>query len=150
MLVSSAISNIRKRISDEDAFGYQDDELVNYINDSIALIWMQLIEIGSPETIKRASGNDTTLNKPTDFYKLIGNPTLIDNGATFTNYGKPAIDYCYFANSPVITITDTLPFTNGAFHSLIMQLSAILALNRNEFDISQDKMLADEIRKLIK
>jgi len=151
MLVSEALTKIRDRISDQDAFGYTDSEIINYINDAIAVLWLHLISLGKNEVIKRVTSNITPFTKPSDFYQIIGNPTIIENGDNLENYGKLPIEFCYYAKpSTIATTTDTLPFNNYAYHSAIIQVASMYALNRNEFDISQDKVILDELRALIK
>jgi len=146
-LVSEAIANIRIRIRDRTAIGYVNDELITYINDAINQLSLYLISICDPEMVVQKELTDGD-DVPDDYCKLAGEyGVFIDNGVFRTQDTELTIRY-YAAKDNISVETDELPFKR-LYLGVLSQMAAIYALNRNEFDITQDQKLLDGILQLI-
>lgn len=150
MIVNEAISNMRIRLTDTEKLEYTDGELVNYLNDAINIIWLQLAASMNPEVIKKITISTANQSKPADFYKFTAKHPVITVGDTFEVYGSTPIEAFYITKAPKISSpSETKVLFNDLYDSAIIQIACLYALNTNEFDISQDSALASEARKLI-
>jgi len=144
MKVSELLVRIRQHISDVDAIEYEDAELYGYINDGIRYLSAILITARDPECVSEITvSSDTAL--PDDFFALAGQfPIYIANGTIKLLYsaGGP-VDVRYFASKPSVSAVDDLIPFKDVFMGILARIIAIYALNRNEFDCTQDLALLD-------
>lgn len=141
------IKRVRDLISDKDEIEYETSELVWFLNDAIDWMSLQLIQNGDTEMTKEIVVTEN-MNVPQDHIKPCGIFPLRSTGKVFRILdGSESMDYQYFASRPhIISIDDGIylpaysPF-KPAYDSVLIQKTAILALNRNEYDVKQDEAL---------
>jgi hypothetical protein len=139
LLVSDFITNVRYRINDTLKIEYTDDELINYINDALAVLSLELITLKDPLVIKTLSVASTGTNVPSDYHSLAGIYPLTITEGVLTPYDSVALTINYFKMLPSVTATtDSITLTNPAYYDMLLQRVAITALNRNEFVLTQD------------
>lgn len=135
----------RNRLSDNLQSGYDNDELIAYINDAINFMWHVLIKNGYYEVIGDAEFIAEENNLPTDWYRATNQAPILIKPPKAIVYGKRPIKVRYYKRPPQMReVTDTLPFTNNAFNNLIGQLVIILAMSNHGFnmDVEQDMLEA--------
>lgn len=135
----------RNRLSDNLQSGYDNDELIAYINDAINFMWHVLIKNGYYEVIGDAEFTTEENNLPTDWYRATNQAPILIKPPKAIVYGKRPIKVRYYKRPPQMReVTDTLPFTNNAFNNLIGQLVIILAMSNHGFnmDVEQDMLEA--------
>lgn len=135
----------RNRLSDNLQSGYDNDELIAYINDAINFMWHVLIKNGYYEVIGDAEFTQEENNLPTDWYRATNQAPILIKPPKAIVYGKRPIKVRYYKRPPQMReVTDTLPFTNNAFNNLIGQLVIILAMSNHGFnmDVEQDMLEA--------
>ncbi|MBF1762511.1 MAG: hypothetical protein HXP18_01055 [Veillonella sp.] len=135
----------RNRLSDNLQSGYDNDELIAYINDAINFMWHVLIKNGYYEVIGDAEFTAEENNLPTDWYRATNQAPVLIKPPKAIVYGKRPIKVRYYKRPPQMReVTDTLPFTNNAFNNLIGQLVIILAMSNHGFnmDVEQDMLEA--------
>lgn len=135
----------RNRLSDNLQSGYDNDELIAYINDAINFMWHVLIKNGYYEVIGDAEFTAEENNLPTDWYRATNQAPILIKPPKAIVYGEIPIKVRYYKRPPQMReVTDTLPFTNNAFNNLIGQLVIILAMSNHGFnmDVEQDMLEA--------
>lgn len=135
----------RNRLSDNLQSGYDNDELIAYINDAINFMWHVLIKNGYYEVIGDVEFTAEENNLPTDWYRATNQAPILIKPPKAIVYGKRPIKVRYYKRPPQMReVTDTLPFTNNAFNNLIGQLVIILAMSNHGFnmDVEQDMLEA--------
>jgi len=146
--VSTLLTVVRKKIRDTTSIEYQDSELIDFLNDALDYMSSFMIRIKDGESIKVVSvaGNIT---KPDDFDSIVGSQLLyLENDSIKTLTGGTLMMRYYAMKPHVSTISDIVPF-KASIEPLLAQLTAIYALNRNEFDVSQDQTLFEKQLSLL-
>lgn len=153
MLVSEAIQRIRNRTNDEFDTGYEDEVLINYINDAVKYLSHALIVRNDPilvETLVLAS--DSSNNVPTNFVRFAGGYPVKRKGQKFyilDSSTKVTTKY-FFIPSEVTSGSDTMPFEeNDTYQTIIINISCIYALNQHEFNVDRDTALRQELEQII-
>lgn len=153
MLVSEMLTKtkLRERISDTLSVSFTDAEIISYINDGINMVWNQLADRGYYELVKDKTFTSDTEPLPADFMRFEAKyPILLKSDGTASTYGTTPIETRYLRKPTFVTaVTDALPFTNDSLNLLIGQIATMFALNRNEYDVTFEKQIIDEIRKSI-
>lgn len=148
MNVSAALTEIRKKIWDQDKITMQDDDLLTCLNEAIQYVSSYLISENSPILIHDLIINTETITLPENYVKTAGQyPVKItENTLKWLDYetGK-TMKLRYFSTCPKVAADGVMPFAHDALHQIIIKLAAIYAGNQMEADISQDKALLDEI-----
>jgi hypothetical protein len=141
---------LRDRLSDNLQSGYEDKELIAYINDAIDFIWHVLIKNGYYEVV-----GDVTFTKaqnvvPNDWYRVTNQAPLLIKGTTLEVYGKVPLTVRYYKKPPILTKdTDELPLKNEAFNNIIAQLVIILAMSNHGFNMDVEQDMVEAIVGLI-
>lgn len=150
MQVQTAIARLKAAghdISDE----YSTDDCINFLNTTIQEICYQLATGKSPQMAKEITIHDGE-SLPTDYIISCGNYPIKVTGQT-VNIVDPdvtTVKFRYFATKPQIeAATENMPFTHDVLNDIAVRAATLLALNQNEYDITQDKALLDEIRQAI-
>jgi len=155
MTKNEIITLVRKFINDEQGSGYPGfdnleepegvTELLNYLDRAVDVYSRRQAEAGDIRLLKRMSVSAMT-RLPTDFLKFAGNvpfEVVIDHVEFYGHPAGAAIPVKYFARLPYVTAyTDSEAL--GYEHDQCMTiaaLAAIYALNKHEFNVSQDLML---------
>lgn len=153
MTQNQMIAMVRKLISDEQATGYTEggnieepegtQELLNYLDRAVEDYSRRMMEANNVDIVKTFTlTNGETL--PEDFLGICGAVpvTITDNKINF--YGDETnITARYFARLPYVSSFSSdvsLPYKQNHAMSIIA-LAAIYALNKHEFNVSQDLML---------
>lgn len=156
MIKNEMVALVRRFISDEQATGFTEEgnmeepsgtaELLNYLDRAIDTYSRRQADAGDLRLLKRMSVSDMT-KLPADFIKFAGNvpfDVVVDH---VEFYGYPAqaaaMPVKYFARLPYVTAygdNETLDYDHEQ-ETTIAALAAIYALNKHEFNVSQDLML---------
>lgn len=150
MLVSELLAMVRRQIYDVNSLEYTDAELISYLNSAISILGYELIRVDAPDTTAEVTVSVQGAAKPSDFAQWAGRYPLTISGGLINCYGTLPITARYYKKPAMMTATNnTLPFDNDVYNHLLAQLTAIMALNRNEYEVSQDSALSAEVRKVI-
>jgi len=148
--VGKLFISIRKKIRDTTSIEYPDLELIDYLNDAIDYMSAYLIRIKDGETIKTATIDSTgIIAKPSDYDSLVGAQMLyLENDSIKTLSGDAATIRYYAMKQHVSSVSDIIPF-KASIEPFLVQLTAIYALNRNEFNVTQDQALFEKQLSLL-
>lgn len=149
MLVSKAIERVRKSthdISEE----YSAEEIIDFLNTSIQQVSSLLISAKFPSLVKEImvhSGEEL----PSNFMVAAGTyPLKMTDGVVKITDDSEYVRFRYFATPTLIeTTTGELPYKHDAINEVIVRLATMLALNENEYDISQDSNLLSQLQQAI-
>lgn len=150
MKVEKAVADLKKAghdISDE----YSTDECLGFLNTSIQQICHLLIAGLSPQMVKEITVHNLE-DLPTDFVKPCGSYPIRITGQImkFLDDDMESLRFRYFYTKPQLeNITGDMPFIHEQLNDVAVRSAVILALNQNEYDISQDKALIDEIKQVL-
>lgn len=152
MTQSQMIALVRKLIADEQATGFTEggnleepegtQELINYLDRACDALSQRLAGARDLRLLKRMTvANGAKL--PDDFLFFAGNvPVSVENGL-MNFYGEATtLPIRYFARLPYVSAypTGNLPYQHND-EIVIAALAATYALNKHEFNVSQDLML---------
>ena len=153
MTQKQLIALVRKLISDEQATGFTEggnleepegtQELINYLDRAVDTYSKRQAAAKDIRFLKRATiTNGGKL--PSDFISFCGAvPVNVDGGVT-TFYGEAStLPIRYFARLPYVSSygeEDALPYEHE-HEMIIAALAAIYALNKHEYEVSQDLYL---------
>jgi len=147
--IPELLERVRQYISDKEAAAFENVELVGYLNDAIGWLSSQLIAVKDPEMIKEIAVDETGIPVPGDFQKACGVfPVEVTGSRLRVMKGIGTVSFQYFAiKSPIRYIAESNYFEpmyspfKEVYDTILIQKTAILALNQNEFDVSQDERL---------
>ena len=134
------IRQLRPRVNDAQATTYTDDELLQYLNDSIVAVAQKLIALRDPATIYRANfiDGDTV---PAGFCGFVGQVPIeiYDNTVHPYTQNKECIARFYKLPSKLeaVSAVEEIELPDKAL-PILFQMVAALALNRNEYDVTQE------------
>ena len=154
MLVSEAMKRIRYRINDDSKTGYLDDVLINYINDSIKYLSHALIARNDPILINELRVSKNIENKvPDNFVRFAGGFPVVKKGKRFflADDESDYVNTKYFSiPREVASDSDELPFEgNDTYHSIIIDLAVIYALNQHEWNVERDTAMRQELEQIV-
>ena len=155
MTPNQMVAMVRKLINDEQATGYTEggtleqpegtQELLVYLDravDEYSKLSASREDIRLMKRISITAGGSVPL--PRDFLSLCGSVPVDVSNKMLTYYGNTSVmPVRYFARLPYVTgysMTATLPYERDQ-EIAICALAAIYALNKHEFNVSQDLML---------
>jgi hypothetical protein len=131
------IDMLRKQLSDEQKVGWPDDgELYAYLDRAADTLSERLVKAKDPTRLKTVS-IDGPADLPADFISFVGNVPVSITGRQCEPYGGP-VGARYWARLPYPSEGGTYTHEHEA---MIIDLARIYALNRNEYDVSQDVAL---------
>lgn len=135
---------LRDRLSDNLQSGYEDKELIAYINDAINFIWHVLIDHGYYEVIGDVTFTQANDTAPADWYRVTNQAPLIVRDNSVEVYGKVPLKVRYYKKPKFVMQIQTNSFSNEAFGDIIAQLVIILAMSNHGFnmDVEQDMVEA--------
>lgn len=139
------LAAVKNRLSDSLETGYEDDEIVAYINDAINFVWMFGIDRSYYECIGDHEFTQEEENLPEDWYKATNQAPLMEMGGKAKFYGKLPYKVRYFKMPKLIkTLDDEMPFKNTGLNNIVSQMVIILAMSNHEFnmDVEQDTVEA--------
>lgn len=150
MQVEKAIARLKAAghdISDE----YSTEDCIGFLNTAVQEICHQLATGKSPQMVKEITLHDSE-SLPPDYIISCGNYPIKVTGqaVTFTDPDVDALRFRYFATKPqIVDATGNMPFVHEALNDIAVRLATLFALNQNEYDVSQDKALLDEVRQAV-
>ena len=149
MLLTTAISRIKSAghdISDE----YTNEECIVFLNGAIHQVYAIMVGFGYPPTVKEMDLHDDD-SLPKNYMKSCGTyPIRITNNIVKFIDDDNFIRFRYFANPENLTSeSESLPFDHDAINECIVRGAIILALNENEYDLSQDTALWQSLQQAI-
>ena len=150
MLVSDLIRSVRMRINDIEAIGFQEDELLDYVNAGIQWLHNTINRerpelLAVTETIKKEPKKSSKkairiLEGPEDL--------IVRMDGTLNTDQKVPFSMRYVPDADNLKNTDTFPYFN-VFKGFVVEFAAIRAQARNEFDMNQEKALLGEMEAQI-
>lgn len=141
---------LRDRLSDSLESGYEDAELIAYINDAINFIWHVLIDNDYYEVIGDYTFTEKTNTVPDDWYRVTNQAPIIVRGNQAEVYGDlPQVIRYYKRPKFVSAVGDQIPFNNEAFCDIIIQLVVILAMANHGFNMDVEQDVVEAIIKLL-
>lgn len=149
MKVSTAITRIKSAthdISDE----YSNEECISFLNTAIQQTSSLLIAARWPTLAREMDiHEDETL--PPNYMGPCGTyPIRMTDGKAHILDGSEFIRFRYFATPNLVETEDEdLPFEHDAINDVIVKGAIILALNENEYDITQDNAILNALQQAI-
>ena len=88
---------------------------------------------------------------PKNFIRTAGTyPIRITNGKVDIVDGTESVSVRYFATPTLVSTTkDKMPYEHDGINEVIVRGAILLALNENEYDISQDSALYNNLQQAI-
>lgn len=148
MKVSDAIARLKSAthdISDE----YSTDECLEFINTAIQQVASLLIGARWPVLAKEVYIKDgNTL--PHNYMGACGTyPVRMTDGKAKITDGSDSVRFRYFATPDLVTEKDNMPFDHEAINAIILRSAILLALNENEYDVSQDSNIIQSLQQAV-
>jgi hypothetical protein len=149
MTIEQAIARIKSAthdISDE----YSDDDCLSFLNGAMQQVSSLLIGAKWPALAKEMLVHEgDTL--PTNYMKPCGTyPLRMTDGEVHITDGSESVRFRYFATPPTIEdVTGDMPYNHTAINDIIVRTAVMLALNQNEYDISQDTAIIQAIEQAV-
>jgi hypothetical protein len=139
---------LRQHLADEQNVGWPNDsELFAYLDRAADYLSERLIADRDPTMLSRLElDGDTPL--PANFVSFAGNvPVSVMDGKCKPYFGFP-FGVNYWAKMPSPSKIDAESQTPYGYERdlMIVDIARLFALNRNEYDVSQDLTLLGEIR----
>ena len=150
MQVKKAVADIKAAghdISDE----YSAEECLGFLNTAINEVSSLLIAARSPMMAAEILLHDGE-NVPERYVSPAGRYPIRMTGrkVQFIDRSLSEIRFRYWQTMPLLeSDAGEMPFPHEALNDYAVKVAVLLALNRNEYDISQDKALYDELRGLL-
>jgi hypothetical protein len=151
MIAKDIIDEVRDLLSDADEIAYQPDALLQNLNSAIYLLNRFLINANSSEMIKElAITNEMAV--PADFANRYAGtyPVCISDGKFQILDDSPTMTVRYYAVKPLVSSASSTVAFPDSYRPVLTQATAIYALNGNEYDISQDKGLLNDLLAVTK
>lgn len=141
---------LRDRLSDSLESGYEDAELIAYINDAINFIWHVLIDHNYYEVIGDYTFTQKRSNVPSDWYRATNQAPIIVRGKEAEVYGNlPQVIRYYKRPKFVSSVSDQMPFDNEAFCDIVIQMVVILAMANHGFNMDVEQDVVEAIVALL-
>lgn len=148
MKVSDFFTLLRARIRDNYKLEYPDEELIGYLNDAISY-WSSCSISNKDKLHVKTLIVNPFVDVPDDFAKFAGTfPVYIVEKRIISTEGNSVTCKYYAFDDHISTIEDDLRFDKPEI-SILLQLTAIYALNRNQFDVSTDTSLAKSLSDVV-
>jgi hypothetical protein len=150
MKVSNAIAQLKENTHDI-AGTFSTDRCVEFLNTAIQQVSSMLISAKWPSLVKELTVKDGD-ELPHNYMQSAGTYPLRMTGGkvTIVDSAFPSIRFRYFATPDLITATtDSMPIDHDGVNDVIVRSATILALNDNEYDISQDGSILSSLQQAI-
>lgn len=148
MKVSEAITRIKH--STHDISGeYSTEECLDFINSAIQQVSSLLIAARYPSLVQEVYLTDGD-SVPDNYMNVCGTyPLKMTAGKVEILNGETRVKFRYFATPKQVDETDDLPYNHEAINAVIVKTAVLLALNQNEYDISQDSNIVTALQQAI-
>lgn len=148
MKVKDAIARLKSAthdISDE----YSTEACLEFINTAIQQVSSLLIAARWPVLVKEVDIRDGD-KLPHNYMGACGTyPIRMTANEAHIIDGSPYVRFRYFATPDLVKEDDDMPFDHEAINAIILRSAIILALNENEYDISQDSNILSSIQQAV-
>lgn len=151
MLTSTAITRIKAAghdISDE----YSKERCIEFLNNSLQQVASLLISAKWPALVQEMLVHDGD-SLPKNYMQAAGTyPLRMTAGRAEIIDGSDYVRFRYFATPDNLTGEDEaeeLPFNHEAINEIIVRGAIILALNENEYELSQDTQLWTALQQAV-
>lgn len=126
---------------------YNEQAFLYRLNSALHYTAVLLMNAGSPLLVKEADMADGE-DVPSDFVRTVGLYPVALTGRTLSYIdGSTSMKVRYYAEPARITSTSgAMPFALDSLNDFVVRVAAMFALNRNEFDITQDKGLMTDFQ----
>ena len=147
--VEEAIRRIRAAghdISDE----YSDERCIEFLNNSLQRISALLIQARYPALVEEVVVHDgDTL--PKNYVQAAGTyPLRMTAGKAEIVDDSEFVRFRYFATPQLLgNSTDEFPYDHDGINEIVVRYAIMLALNENEYDITQDTNLLTDLQNAI-
>lgn len=145
MTRSEMLTKLRVSLSDEQKVGFpSDDELLGYLDKATIYYSEQLIATKDPSMLKKMPVVGC-MELPDDFVALAGLHPVEVTGRHMDYYGEEPYQIIYYATMSLPSsfgVDEEITHPLGA-DTIILDLGRTFALNRNEYDLSQDLKLVE-------
>lgn len=148
MKVRDAIARLKSAthdISDE----YSTGACLEFINTAIQQVSSLLIAAKWPVLAKETIIRDGD-KLPHNYMGACGTYPIrmTSNVATITD-GSDSVRFRYFATPDLVGEDDDFPFDHEAINAVILRSAILLALNENEYDVTQDSNIISTLEQAI-
>lgn len=150
MLVTQAIERIRSATHDE-SLEYNNEECVFALNTAAHEIAALLIAGRAPILVREEVIHDGD-RLPPGFYKTAGTYPVRVTGQTINfldDVDSMRVRYFFMPKELTGDNDDTMPFDLSLLNSLTIKIAVKMLLNENEFDITQDQAIQQEIMQAV-
>ncbi len=151
MKFSEMILLLRQMLSDEQAVGWATEaELIAYLDHASDYLAEQMIADKDPTFLKSLTISGLT-PLPDDFVAFAGNVPVRVVGRECEVYGPGVNGVMYWGKFPLPSTfgpDDDLPYTRQQA-LLVIDIARIFALNKNEYNVSQDLSLLGDLKGAI-
>lgn len=149
MRLETAISKIKAAghdISDE----YSNERCIEFLNTALQQTSSLLISAQYPALVKEVLVRDGD-SLPQNYMKAAGTyPIRMTAGRAEIVDGSNSVRFRYWATPELLTTeTIELPYPHDAINDVIVRAAIILALNENEYDVTQDSNLLTALQNAI-
>nr|DAP13446.1 MAG TPA: hypothetical protein [Caudoviricetes sp.] len=150
MKAEKAIARIKQEthdISDE----YSTERCIQFLNTAIQQVSSLLIAAKYPVLVKEMTMRNGD-SIPKNYMNLCGTYPIkmTDGKAIITDDAYKSITIRYFATPDLIEYeTDDMPYTHDAINDIIVKTAVLLALNENEYDITQDSNIVEALKQAV-
>lgn len=149
MTIETAMQRIKSAghdISDE----YSNERCLEFLNNAMQQTASLLIAARFPSLCKEVLVREGDV-VPANYMVAAGNyPIKMTNGKVEILDDYEAVRFRYFATPENLTDeSKELPFTHDAINEVIVRGAILIALNENEYELTQDKVLLDTLQQAI-
>lgn len=149
MRIETAINRIKAAghdISDE----YSKDRCIEFLNTALQQTSSLLISAQYPALVKEVFVRNGD-KLPQNYMKAAGTyPIRMTDGRAELIDDSTGVRFRYWATPELIdSLTEELPYPHDAINDVIVRAAIILALNENEYDVSQDSNLLTALQSAV-
>lgn len=149
MRLETAISKIKAAghdISDE----YSNERCIEFLNTALQQTSSLLISAQYPALVKEVLVRDGD-SLPQNYMKAAGTyPIRMTAGRAEIIDGSNSVRFRYWATPDLLDeLTEELPYPHDAINDVVVRAATILALNENEYDVTQDSNLLTALQNAI-
>lgn len=150
MLISDIIRSVRVRINDTDVIGFQEDELLDYVNMGIQWLY-RLITRERPELLaKREEIREKPCRLTQRAIRILEGPEdlIVRMDGSLETQKEVPFKIKYVPDMENLKNSDPFPYFS-IFRGFVVELAVVRAQARNEFDMSLEAELFSRMESQI-
>lgn len=150
MVIDDLIKAVRFRINDSDVVGFQNDELLDYINMGIQYLH-RIVTRERPELVAKTEEiKEEPYRLSNKAIRILESPSgmVVRMDGSLDTTCKAPFTVRYVPDMESLKSSDTFPYPT-TFRTFVVEFAAIRAQLRNEFDMSQENALIAQIESQI-